>query len=78
MRAPEARNLLQSEYNLAKDAEYWKHFGQDGLAVFLSEQVVKHFPLSEAFDELAIIGQRFNLRPLFSLPGGEQYMINER
>lgn len=75
MRPADAHNLLAPEYDLAKDAEYWKHFGQDGLAVFLSGQIVKHYAMPAPLDELAIIGQRFNIRPLLSLHAKEKYLV---
>lgn len=75
MRAAEARSLLESEYDLVKNAEYWKHLGRDGLAVFLSRKKVLHYSLPVSFNELATVGKRFQVRPLLSLPAAEQYLI---
>lgn len=75
MRAAEARSLLAPEYDLVKNAEYWKHLGQDGLAVFLSKDTVLRYSLPISFNELAIVGRRFQVRPLLPLSAAEQYLI---
>lgn len=75
MRAPEARSLLAPEYDLVKNTEYWKHLGQDGLALFLSGETALHYTLPVSFSELAIVGRRFHVRPLLSLPADKQYLI---
>ncbi len=71
----EVRNLLAAEYDRVKDAEYWKHLGQDGLAVFLAGQTVFHYSLPVSFAELVIVGTRFQLRPLLPLLTGGSYLV---
>lgn len=71
----EVRNLLDAEYDRVKDAEYWKHLGKDGLAVFLAGQTVFHYSLLVSFAELVIVGTRFQLRPLLPLLTGGSYLL---
>lgn len=75
MRAPEARNLLEPEYDLVKDIEYWRTLGAEGLAVFLSRQSVVRYPLPISFKELVMVGRRFHVRPLLPLLFGGQYLV---
>lgn len=75
MRAAEARNLLASEYELVKHAEYWKSLGQDGLAVFLSAEHVIRYALPVSFHELAMVGLHFHVRPLLSLTAAGEYLV---
>jgi hypothetical protein len=75
MRAPEARILLEPEYNLVKDIEYWRTLGAEGLAVFLSRQSVVRYPLPISFKELVMVGRRFHIRPLLPLLFGGQYLV---
>jgi hypothetical protein len=75
MRSPEARILLEPEYNLVKDIEYWRTLGADGLAVFLSRQSVVRYPLPISFKELVMVGRRFHVRPLLPLLFGGQYLV---
>lgn len=75
MRAAEARSLLESEYDLVKDVEYWKNLGTEGLAIFLSRQSVARYPLQMSFKERVTVGQRFHIRPLLPLLFGGQYLV---
>lgn len=75
MRISDARSLLALEYNLVKDVEYWKHLGQEGLAVFLSGQSVVRYSLPVSFGEVAIVGRRFHLRPLLPMVADRRYLI---
>lgn len=71
----DVRDLLAAEHDLVKDAEYWKHLGKDGLAVFLAGQTAFHFPLPVSFAELVTVGSRFQLRPLLPLLTGGSYLV---
>ncbi|MGB3226278.1 MAG: hypothetical protein WBB23_26060 [Desulforhopalus sp.] len=75
MRATEARSLLESEYDLVKDVEYWKNLGSEGLAIFLSRQSVARYPLQISFKERVTVGRRFHIRPLLPLLFGGQYLV---
>jgi hypothetical protein len=75
MRAPEARSLLEPEYNLVKDIEYWRNLGAEGLAVFISRQSVVRYPLPISLKELVMVGRRFHVRPLLPLLFGGQFLV---
>ncbi len=75
MRTPEARSLLEPEYQLGKDAEYWKHLGTEGLVVFLSKENTFRYPLPEPVKEMAVVGPRFHIRPLLPLLESGQYLV---
>ena len=75
MRTTEARKLLEPEYKLVKDTDYWKHLGAEGLAIFLSCKRVVRYPLPVSVKELVWIGRRFNVRQLLPLLSGGQYLV---
>lgn len=75
MRAPEARSLLEAEFLLMNDKEYWKHLGVDGLAVFRTGQKTVRYPLPVSFAEQAIVGRRLHIRPLLPLLAGGPYLV---
>lgn len=67
MRSTQARALLESEFNLARDASYWQHLGAEGLAVFLSSEQHFRYPLQTTVGELVLVARRFHIRPLLPL-----------
>lgn len=79
MRAPEVRGLLEPESALVNDADYWKHLGADGLAVFLAGQsgqtVLLRYPLPFPFAEQIMVGSRLHIRPLLPLLTGGPYLV---
>lgn len=75
MRAPEARGLLEAESTLVNDADYWKHLGADGLAVFLAGPTVLRYPLPFSFAEQVMVGRRLHIRPLLPLLTGGPYLV---
>ncbi len=75
MRTSEARSLLAPEYDLVKDAEFWKNLGQDGLAVFLTGQTVLRYTLPISFNEMVMVGRRIHVRPLLPLLASERYRV---
>ncbi|MGB3212511.1 MAG: hypothetical protein WBB19_17555 [Desulforhopalus sp.] len=75
MRTTEARTLLESEYDLVMDAEYWKNLGQDGMVVFLSGSTVLRYSLPVSFNEMVMVGRRFHVRPLLPLLAGRPYLV---
>jgi hypothetical protein len=75
MRAPEARSLLEPEFMLINDKEYWKHLGADGLAVFRTGQKTLRYPLPVSFAEQAMVGRRLHIRPLLPLLAGGPYLV---
>lgn len=75
MRTTAARDLLQAEYDLAKDTGFWKHLGADGLAVFRSPEALVRSPLPMAVSEVTQIGRRFHLRPLVPLLADRRCLV---
>ncbi|GAB6193502.1 baeRF7 domain-containing protein [Desulfocastanea catecholica] len=75
MRPPEARSLLEPESALVNDADYWKHLGTDGLAVFLAGQTALRYPLPLSFAEQVMVGRRLHIRPLLPLLIGGPYLV---
>lgn len=66
LRPPEFRALLEPAQKLVADARYWQS-QSDGLAVFLSDQGIRSYRLPISFDEQAVVGRRFHIKPLLPL-----------
>ncbi len=66
MGKPEVQELLRPVEDLLKDDEFWQH-QSDGLAVFLSPDVYRIFRLPSRFDELLVISNNFQIKPLLPL-----------
>ncbi|MCL7488512.1 MAG: hypothetical protein M8357_10115 [Desulfobulbaceae bacterium] len=75
MRASEARNLLEPEYVLAQDPDYWMNLGMEGLTVFLSGKRQSHYHLPLTLKELVMVGERFHIKPLIPLLASERYLV---
>lgn len=70
--ADERRELLQPLHDLVDDHEFWQN--QDcGLAVFRSRDVFNLYRTPTTFEELAVVEDRFHLKPLLGL-----FNANER
>jgi hypothetical protein len=68
--APEARELLESAHKLLQGDLFHQH-QSDGLAMFLSPEVFRTYMLPFVFKELAIVTDRFHIRPLLPLLSGD-------
>jgi len=66
LRAKEAALLLEPASSRLPDAEFWRH-QSDGLAVFLSSEVQRLHRLPLSFPEMAVVANRFHIRPLLPL-----------
>lgn len=66
LRAPEARKMLEPARQLLEDAPFWRH-QSDGLAAFLTPETLRLYRLPLAFDDLVLVGDRFQVRPLLPL-----------
>jgi hypothetical protein len=66
MRAAQVRDLLKAPQRLLQDQAFWRH-QSDGLAVFFSEDIFHFFRLPIEFAELAVISDRFHVKPLLPL-----------
>lgn len=70
MRSSAAREILKPALDLVNDGHFWRNQG-DGLAAFAAPGFFKLYLLSIGADELVDVMSRFCLRPLVTLPGGE-------
>ncbi|HVR99204.1 MAG TPA: hypothetical protein VMW27_21470 [Thermoanaerobaculia bacterium] len=70
LRNPEADQLLDPARRLIDDYSFWEH-QSEGLALFLSRDMFKTYQLPLSFDELAVVEDRFHVKPLFPLLNGD-------
>lgn len=69
-RAPDAKEFLDPIRKLIPIHRFWRH-QSDGLAIFYSPDVAHTYRLPLDFEKLAIVGDRFYLKPLLSLLSGD-------
>jgi hypothetical protein len=69
-RKPAAEAMLKPAWRLVEDRVFWQH-QSDGLALFLSSRLFRHYRLPLAFDELVVTTDRFHLKPLLPLLTGD-------
>lgn len=60
-------DILADARQLLDRPGFWRQSIGDGLAVFITPDSTERFRLPLSFDELAIVGDRFHLKPLFPL-----------
>jgi hypothetical protein len=65
-RDDEIDELLAEAHRRTDDSAFWRSMSE-GLAVFITPSSTEFFRLPVAFDELAVVGERFHLKPLFPL-----------
>jgi len=66
LRGPEVQAILQPAERLLLETPFWK--GQkDGLAIFLAPDVFQYYPVPLKVPELAVVSERFHLKPLLGL-----------
>ncbi len=70
LRPPEAQELLQPAETLLHDGLFWQH-QSDGLALFISPETFQHYRLPFDFEELAVVAERFHIKPLLPLLSGD-------
>jgi hypothetical protein len=70
MRSPDADDLLEPIKRLVDDNSFWLH-QQDGLILFRSPDVFKSFQVPMQLNELAVVEERFHLKPLLPLLSGD-------
>ena len=69
-RTPEAKELLEPTQRFLQDRLFWQH-QSDGLAVFLSPEVLRLYRLPFGFEKLVVIADRFHIKPLLPLLSGD-------
>ena len=62
----DARDLLKPVEQLLADSHFWQHQG-DGLAIFSSPRMFQYYQLPHGFKELAVVADRFHVKPLIPL-----------
>jgi len=76
LQPPEIAGLLAPVTNLLQDPLFWQH-QRDGLAIFLSPDTVYVFRLPLQLQALALVAERFHLKPLLPLlnADGQFYVL---
>jgi hypothetical protein len=69
-RAREARRALEPARGLLEDPVFWQ-YQAEGLAVFLAPGVMRTFRVPLPFAELAVVAERFHVKPLVTLLEGD-------
>ena len=69
-RAVEARRFLSPIEKLQSDTLFWQHPG-NGLAIFLSQDVLRYYFLPLSFEESVVVSHRFQIKPLLPLFSGD-------
>jgi hypothetical protein len=70
MRTPDVTSLLQPATALLPDQDFWQH-QSDGLAVFASAGHFASYRVPLPLDELVVVAQRFQLKPLLPMLVGD-------
>ncbi|HEY2291487.1 MAG TPA: hypothetical protein VGM86_12370 [Thermoanaerobaculia bacterium] len=71
MESTGAAELMSPVRELVDDQAFWQT-ASDGLAIFRSPEVFRTYRLPAALDELALVNDRFHLKPLFTLLAEDQ------
>jgi hypothetical protein len=70
MRRAEAGELLKPAHELVLRHEFWRH-QSDGLALYISPEIIRAFRLPLSFEELVVVGERFHIKPLLPMISGD-------
>jgi hypothetical protein len=71
MESTDAAELMTPVRELVDDQAFWQT-QSDGLAIFRSPEVFRAYRLPATLDELALVNDRFHLKPLFTLLAEDQ------
>lgn len=66
VREDEIDSILSEARRILDDTSFWRSVS-DGLAVFITPESTETFRLPLSFDEVAIVGKTFHLKPLFPI-----------
>jgi release factor family 7 len=69
MRTVDARTQLQPAQQLFDSQTFWQHLS-DGLAMFITPNLFRHYRLPFLFQELVVVTERFHVKPLLPLLSG--------
>ncbi|MDZ8226823.1 hypothetical protein [Nostoc sp. ChiVER01] len=50
--------------------EFWEQIGEQGLAIFISDNIFRCYPLPIDFQELVVVTDRFHIKPLLPILNG--------
>jgi hypothetical protein len=70
LRTPEAQELLEPAQRFLSDSLFWQR-QSDGLAIFLSPELFRHYRLPFDFEQLVVVAERFHVKPLLPLLSGD-------
>jgi hypothetical protein len=70
MHIHDAQAMLEPGRRLLEDSPFWQHQGE-GLAVYLAPQLFKYYRLPMPLEPLALVAQRFHVKPLLRLMSGD-------
>lgn len=70
LRPSEAKELLEPAQKLLLDGPFWRQ--SNGVALFLSPKTFRYYRLPIDFDEVLIVADRFNVKPLLRLPSSAE------
>ena len=74
LRSSEAKELLEPAQKLLLDGSFWRQ--SNGIALFLSRKKYRYYRLPFDFEELLVVADRFNVKPLLRLPAtAERFYI---
>jgi hypothetical protein len=74
LRSPDAKAILQPGQRLLSETPFWK--GQkEGLAIFLAPEIFEFYPVPLAVPELAVVSERFHLKPLLALLSTSKFYL---
>ncbi len=67
----DVNDFLAQASQLINDYPFWQHM-EEGFALFLGKDFLRHYRLPLVFDELALVSERFHLKPLLRLFSRDQ------
>ncbi|MEA1935544.1 MAG: hypothetical protein U9M96_01835 [Thermodesulfobacteriota bacterium] len=75
LRAQEVEELLTPAHAILGNGLFWRH-QSEGLAMFLSSEVFRHYRLPLGLKELLVVTDRFHIKPLLpTLSGDGQFYV---
>jgi hypothetical protein len=69
-RPQEAKTILEPVQALIGNVTFWRQ-QSDGLAIFISSDIFRYYCLPATFDELIVVADRFYIKPLLQVLGGD-------
>jgi Bacterial archaeo-eukaryotic release factor family 7 len=70
LRSPEVSEIVKPARDLLSDGFFWRH-QREGLAIFLARGFQTHYRLPLRFEDLAVVAERFHVKPLLPLLTGD-------